>query len=918
MLMVVGVLMVTLCPVWDTKNVKAQTSPTAVPINIVESIGVGDSPDVVPTVTIQVVESIGVSDSPDIVPPVTINVVESIGVSDSPDIVPTVTIQVVESIGVGDSPDIVPSVVINVVESIGVSDSSALLPSVMITVIESIGVYDSPQLIPPVSIIIIESIGISEAYFHDLGPIAAFTWSPEPQDEGSPVQFTDASTSYPDDIISWSWDFDGLGTSSEQNPTFTFEDDGFYDVDLTVTDDDGSTDTICHTVTVNNVAPQITSVANSGPINEGSSATVSGTFTDPGILDTFTVTIDWGDGLSNTFSYPAGSTAFSETHQYHDDDPTGTASDDYTVQVTVADDDGGSDTDTTTVTVNNVAPQITSVANSGPINEGSSATITVSATDPAGASDPLSYEFDCDNNGSYETGPHSGNSASCPFADDGIYQVNVRVTDDDGGVAIGSTTVTVLDLGPTAAFNWSPEPQDEGSAIAFTDTSTSFPDSIVAWSWDFAGVGTSTDQNPSFTFMDDGTYNVCLTVTDDDGSTDTICHNVTIANLAPALACDLASQSVQYSDHIADVTFTATDVASDSMTASGSWSVDGGSFTAGLPGFLSLADEGCAISGNTNACTWTLEGIAGVPEGMYTVRVTVEDDDGGQTEVEVTITVLSEDASVAFEGDNPVAVLVDTPGGDSGPFSLTVYVSETEPDLPEASAALGDISLASVSVNLVPVGPGSPVSGVCTPGTVVGTGYDSVLPVTCAFDDVPVNTYAVEVTVGGGYYAGAAQDVLTVYDPSLGFATGGGWFYWPETSEKTNFGFTMKYNKKATKVQGSLLIIRHCSDGSIYRMKSNALYGLAVGESLDPAFGWASFSGKGTYKDKEWLEPIGNYEFVAYVEDHNEPGTGHDQFWIEVLDKERNVIGEMSMDREAVGHTTTLGGGNIVVPHGGG
>jgi PKD repeat protein len=495
-------------------------------------------------------------------------------------------------------------------------------------------------------------------------------------------------------------------------------------------------------------------------------------------------------------------------------------------------------------------------------------------------------------------GTSTDQNPSFTFMDDGTYNVCLTVTDDDGSTDTICRNVTVLDLAPTAAFNWSPEPQDEGSAIAFTDTSTSFPDSIVAWSWDFAGVGT--------------------TVTDDDGSTDTICHTVTIANVAPAVACDLASQSVQYSDHIADVTFTATDVASDSMTASGSWSVDGGSFTAGLPGFLSLADEGCAISGNTNACTWTLEGIAGVPEGMYTVRVTVEDDDGGQTEVEVTITVLSEDASVAFEGDNPVAVLVDTPGGDSGPFSLTVYVSETEPDLPEASAALGDISLASVSVNLVPVGPGSPVSGVCTPGTVVGTGYDSVLPVTCAFDDVPVNTYAVEVTVGGGYYAGAAQDVLTVYDPSLGFATGGGWFYWPETSEKTNFGFTMKYNKKATKVQGSLLIIRHCSDGSIYRMKSNALYGLAVGESLDPAFGWASFSGKGTYKDKEWLEPIGNYEFVAYVEDHNEPGTGHDQFWIEVLDKERNVIGEMSMDREAVGHTTTLGGGNIVVPHGGG
>jgi hypothetical protein len=46
---------------------------------------------------------------------------------------------------------------------------------------------------------------------------------------------------------------------------------------------------------------------------------------------------------------------------------------------------------------------------------------------------------------------------------------------------------------------------------------------------------------------------------------------------------------------------------------------------------------------------------------------------------------------------------------------------------------------------------------------------------------VPVNTYTVEVTVGGGYYTGGNEGVLVVYDPSPGFPTGGGWFYWPGT-----------------------------------------------------------------------------------------------------------------------------------------
>jgi hypothetical protein len=37
-----------------------------------------------------------------------------------------------------------------------------------------------------------------------------------------------------------------------------------------------------------------------------------------------------------------------------------------------------------------------------------------------------------------------------------------------------------------------------------------------------------------------------------------------------------------------------------------------------------------------------------------------------------------------------------------------------------------------------------------------------------------VNVYDVTITVGGNYYAGAASSVLAVYDPSLGFTTGGG------------------------------------------------------------------------------------------------------------------------------------------------
>ena len=65
-------------------------------------------------------------------------------------------------------------------------------------------------------------------------PTAAFTWSPDQQNEGASIQFTDLSTSYPNNVISWNWDFGGLGTSSEQNPTFTFMNDGVYTVTLII------------------------------------------------------------------------------------------------------------------------------------------------------------------------------------------------------------------------------------------------------------------------------------------------------------------------------------------------------------------------------------------------------------------------------------------------------------------------------------------------------------------------------------------------------------------------------------------------------------------------------------------------------------------------------------------------------------
>jgi hypothetical protein len=107
----------------------------------------------------------------------------------------------------------------------------------------------------------------------------------------------------------------------------------------------------------NNTPPVLSNVAAVSPITENGTTTLSGTITDPDTGDTFALTVNWGDGsVPQVFNYAAGTTSFSETHQYLDDNPTATSSDNYTVTLTLARQQRSSDTDSAVVTVNNAAP----------------------------------------------------------------------------------------------------------------------------------------------------------------------------------------------------------------------------------------------------------------------------------------------------------------------------------------------------------------------------------------------------------------------------------------------------------------------------------------------------------------------------------------------------------------------------------
>jgi len=92
---------------------------------------------------------------------------------------------------------------------------------------------------------------------------------------------------------------------------------------------------------------------------------------------------------------------------------------------------------------------------------------------------------------------------------------NVTVQDANGCTAAASATVNTVLLPPVTGFT---ADVTEGCApltVNFTDTSTNNP---VSWTWNFGDGNTASDQNPTHTFTDPGTYTVELTATNVDGS----------------------------------------------------------------------------------------------------------------------------------------------------------------------------------------------------------------------------------------------------------------------------------------------------------------------------------------------------------------------------------------------------------------
>src|SRR5581483_3758407 len=131
-----------------------------------------------------------------------------------------------------------------------------------------------------------------------------------------------------------------------------------------------------------------------------------------------------------------------------------------------------------------------------------------------------------------------------------------------GGTTTGTTSVAVHNANPTVTLTGVPATTPEGKSLTFRGT-VSDPgllDTLAyAWTVRLGSTVLATGTAPSLPFTpdDNGTYTVCLTVTDKDGGVGSQTQTFSVSNVAPAVTVSGSSGAVRGQGRT--FTFTAND-----------------------------------------------------------------------------------------------------------------------------------------------------------------------------------------------------------------------------------------------------------------------------------------------------------------------------------------------------------------------
>ena len=238
----------------------------------------------------------------------------------------------------------------------------------------------------------------------------------------------------------------------------TFTVAGTFTVTVTVTDDDGGSDSVSFEVLVESDVPVVSAIP---PITgaEGSEISLSSSFTDNGGNGNYQATINWGDGTttSATVNYDptTGIGSIDANHVYADNG-------DYDISVELVDPDSNTVTQTTTASIDNIAPTLVVGPDRSVVAGEAINFLLADFSDPgfssviAGTTESFMATIDWGDgttqevtvtveNGSVGVLTTGGVAATHTYALAGSFVIGLTVADDDGGTATASLNVSVTD-----------------------------------------------------------------------------------------------------------------------------------------------------------------------------------------------------------------------------------------------------------------------------------------------------------------------------------------------------------------------------------------------------------------------------------------------------------------------------------------
>jgi len=361
-------------------------------------------------------------------------------------------------------------------------------------------------------------------------PTASFTTDMSTPAPGDSVTFDASGSSDADgSISSYSWAFGDGATASGQTASHSYSSTGDYTVTLTVTDDDGATGSASTTVSVSsesaNAAPNASFTVSPASPTAGESATFDAADSSD------------SDGSISAFSWELGdgttTTGESVTHSYE-------SAGDYTVTLTVTDDDGATDSNATTVTVQE------SGGGEGVDCSG------IAAYDPSATytgGDQVTYD------GSLWTSEW-WTSGTAPAESENVWTL-------DGGCGGGSGGGNEA---PTASFTVSPVAPEPGEQVTFDAGGSSDPDGdSLSYDWQFGDGATASGDTAGHTYDSAGDYTVTLTVSDGNGNSATDTTTLSVATDGGSTASNrIVGYWMQWSQY--DREYTPGDIPTDKVT----------------------------------------------------------------------------------------------------------------------------------------------------------------------------------------------------------------------------------------------------------------------------------------------------------------------------------------------------------------